>query len=85
MPKWRDIPGFHKAYKVSNDGQIRSVTRIRRTGTGFRHVSGITLRTGPMGKGYRGVHLASPGKTVNKYVHILVATAFIPNPKINRS
>ena len=74
---WRDVVGFEGFYKVSNKGNVRSVDRINHVG---REYSGRTLRSGYSADGYPQLQLCKNGKIKNKYIHRLVAEAFIPNP-----
>jgi hypothetical protein len=75
MPRelWKIVEGF-EAYEVSNLGKVR------------RRLPGITWKTPHIlkpslySKKYYGVTLCVSGKKFSRLVHILVASAFIPNP-----
>ncbi|WP_175813329.1 NUMOD4 domain-containing protein [Burkholderia contaminans] len=67
--QWRDIPGFECRYQVSDMG------RVRNQGTGQ------VLKPFPHRDGYLQVKLCGGGKQRTRFVHRLVATAFIPNPR----
>ena len=74
---WRDVKGYEGQYQVSNKGNVRSVDRINHIG---RRHSGRTLRSAYSADGYPQVALCKNGKMKTKYIHRLVAEAFIPNP-----
>lgn len=81
LPKqiWKDIEGFEN-YQVNQIGQVRSLN-YRQTGKVKR------LKSTPNSAGYLTVCLSKDGKRYPKYVHQLVAEAFIPNlnnlPQVN--
>jgi hypothetical protein len=74
MEFWAQIEGFPK-HQVSNLGRIRSITT--RTNTYF----GKILKTYEDKDGYLRLSLFKNGKKFPRYVHLLVAETFIPNPK----
>ena len=74
---WRDVEGYEGQYQVSNKGNVHSVARIDSLG---RKQGGRTLRPGYSTNGYPKVVLCKNGKMKTKYIHRLVAEAFIPNP-----
>ena len=69
--EWRDSVEFKNLYRVSNLGRVLSVRRgkaiIRKQRTNRQGYKIITTTI-------------AKGKTVSRYVHRLVAEAFIPNP-----
>lgn len=67
MEKWLKITDFD--YEVSNFGRIRGKYGLR--------------KLVPLKNGYLSVILRKDGKSYCKYVHRLVAEAFIPNPNNN--
>lgn len=76
LEQWKAIQGFEGKYEVSNKGRVRSMN-YNRTGEvkvlkSFKNQS----------TGYVQVALyeSSRGKMIPRYVHRLVAEAFIPNP-----
>ena len=81
---WRDIVGFEGLYKVSNKGVVYSVERISPQGN---KCGGFTLKPAIASGGYLQVKLYKNGIRKHKYIHRLVAEAFIPNsenlPQIN--
>lgn len=68
MEHWKEIAGFESQYEVSNKGQVR----IKKT----QRVLCPSLR----GRGYEAINLHKDGKQHQKYIHRLVAEAFIDNP-----
>lgn len=82
---WRAIQGYEGYYEVSDSGHVRSVDRtvIDRKGNP-RRLRGremkLTRTKGKDGNGYMVVNLCRDGTSNVALVHILVATAFIPNP-----
>lgn len=83
MTKWRWVKGFKGFYQVSTSGKVRSVDRIIERGEGIKQpMKGKVLQAKPGPKtGYCMVSLSKPGQKVSyRYVHRLVAEAFIPNP-----
>lgn len=55
-------------YEIFEDGQI------------FSHLTNKFLSPQKKGRGYLGVFLRVDGKTLQRYVHRLVAEKYIPNP-----
>ena len=81
---WRDVVGYEGLYKVSNKGNVRSVARKDSIG---RKCGGRTLRPVTTKDGYLRIDLHKNGVRNSKYIHRLVAEAFIPNaeslPQVN--
>lgn len=81
---WKDIAGFEGKYQISDDGEVKSLTRWVPNGShkGMCLQERI-LRQQPMPNGYLQVSLRDGTKTHVKYVHIMVAEAFLtkPSPK----
>lgn len=68
-PVWKPITGFEGRYEVSDLGQIRSLP------------SGRVLRGSKAGRGYPTVSLSLQGIVTRRYIHHVVAEAFIgPRP-----
>lgn len=68
---WKDVIGYEGQYKVSNLGRIKSYTLNQ----GGKLLSLTIARTG-----YPYVCIVRNGSKANKYVHRMVAMAFIDNP-----
>lgn len=65
---WRDVKGFEGLYKVNRKGEIYSV------------LNNIIRPPKDNGYGYNNINLNKNGKKITKYIHRIVAEAFIPNP-----
>ena len=74
---WRDINGYVGYYQVSNFGRVRSLDRYDSMG---RLHLGQILKITDNTHGYKKVMLYKDSKHTNKYIHRLVAEAFLPNP-----
>lgn len=70
---WKEVPGFNGDYYVSTCGRVLSCKEYR--GEQYRIMSLCSA-----GSGYSAVYLQKAGKSHLRYVHRLVAEAFIPNP-----
>ena len=64
---WKDVVGFEGLYKVSNKGRVLGARKM--------------LSSSSNGTGYQKVALFMGKKCCMRYVHRLVAQAFIPNPE----
>ena len=79
---WKPIRGYEGRYEVSDDGQVRGITRAERLKDGKsrtrkgRQLALMTKRTG-----YQCVNLYKDAHMTTQLVHRLVADAFIPNPE----
>lgn len=69
MQEWKPVVDYEGLYIVSNDGQIKSLFRYKRT-----------LKQSVGKHGYCTVELFKNGKSKRLLVHRITAQAFIPNP-----
>ena len=78
---WKVIEEFPN-YMVSNTGKVRSLDMRSRNGYGEYVKHGKILRGSDNGKGYKFVYLRKElgEPKVKRYIHRLVASAFIDNP-----
>lgn len=81
MEIWKDIEGFEGLYKVSNLGEIKSVTRTVNSCYNSSMIVKGKLRIQSLKAGYKYVDLSKDGKTKSLRVNRIVAIAFIPNPE----
>ena len=77
---WKDIEGYEGLYQVSTCGNIKSLPKVRRNGTGTYIQKERLLKPSNTSTGYKKVELCKDGKRKGFKVHRLVAIAFIPNP-----
>ena len=77
---WKDIEGAEGSYQVSNLGRVRSLDRYVSSKGGLCFKKGAVKSLFVSNVGYLRVHLHLEDGPVNKSVHRLVASAFLPNP-----
>lgn len=70
-PVWKPVPDFDGVYEVSSEGQVRRVA------PGHGATPGRLLQPGIGYGGYPVVRLTRDGRSSKRYVHRLVAAAFI--------
>lgn len=84
MEIWKDIKDFEELYEVSNKGRIRVkeryVNNSKNPSFKVRRKSKI-MSAIDHGNGYLYITLTKNGKRFNRYIHRLVASAFVKNPR----
>ena len=78
MEEWKDIKETGGQYQVSSHGRVKRLWRNTRGG-GIIHKEKI-LTLAKISNGYLQVSFYENKKSKAKYVHRLVASAFLPNP-----
>ena len=71
---WKDIQGYEGSYQVSSLGRIRSLPRKN-------HLTYSFMRPFYNENGYKCISLYKNNIKHNFYIHRLVASTFLPNPK----
>ena len=78
---WKDIPDYEGLYQISNLGRVKSLDRDIVYSNGTRHhINNKILQPQKSKYGYLFVTLTKDNKPHAKYIHQLIADAFIPNP-----
>lgn len=80
----KPIKGYEEYYEIDQFGRVFAKDRIVHVIDNGREydkrLRGKQMKQSVHTKGYKTVPLTKDGKTITKYVHRLVAGAFIPNP-----
>ncbi len=74
--EWTDIAGYEGIYKISNRGNIYSLSRIR-SGERYVRIGGKYLKPYPTKFGHLYCYLYKDGKKKQGYIHRLVYEAFV--------
>ena len=82
---WKAIEGYEGLYEVSNTGKVRSLDRriFAKLGSKtwkFVDIHGTIVKQSPNRDGYLRVMLSKKNKSIDYFVHRLVAAAFVDNP-----
>ena len=75
---WKNVEEYEGIYQVSNKGRVKNMGSLGNFGIAVKE---RLLRPGDNGHGYLWVNLCKDKVHKSKYVHRLVAEAFIPNPE----
>lgn len=79
---WKPIKGFEGYYEISNFGRIKALCRlIKRKNSGDFITKERILKLHKIPNGYIKVILYKDGVLFQRYVHRLVAEAFVHNPE----
>lgn len=78
---WKDVTGFEGFYQVSTLGRVRSLDRKIVGKDGFPRLHKGRVMSPGVIHGYKFLYLNKDGVKKRWYVHRLVASEFIPNPK----
>ena len=76
---WKKINNYEN-YEISTDGEVRSLDREVKTQKGSRHYKGKLLKPNIGTNGYYYVQLSKNSISETKYIHKLVAEAYLTNP-----
>lgn len=80
MEIWKNVPGMEGLYQVSNFGRIKSLARtIQRNNKGTLHTKEHFVKGSKDTKGYLQLDAKIDGKRVLKFIHRIVAEAFLDN------
>lgn len=79
--EWRSIKNYEGLYIISNYGRIISLSRIIHASNRDMFYPIKLLSPSPNKKGYLYITLCNGISRKKKYIHRLVASAFIPNPE----
>ena len=79
---WTPVSGYDGVYDVSSEGRVRRVEgQVFDRGLGaMKRIRGKIIKQKVKENGYARVMLCKDGKREERYVHRIVAKAFIPNP-----
>lgn len=80
LEQWRSVKGYEGLYEVSDLGRVRSLDRIIRSNGRVHRITGRVLVLCGDKDGYPKIKLSKNGRITMKFVHRLVADAFLPPP-----
>lgn len=76
MEIFKDVPNYEGIYKVSNFGNVKSVSRTIKNNKGFYLSKEIILKSAKSKNNYYSVVLRKENVSKTYRVHVLVAMAF---------
>lgn len=80
--QWQSISGYEGFYEINEIGIVRGIRRMIVLPNGkLREIPERVIKTRVNNRGYIDVRLSKNGITSTKFVHILLAETFIPNPE----
>ena len=75
---WKDIRDYEGIYQISNLGRIKSLSRkTKRKNNSYRIIKEKILKPEVVHTGYLMINLSKNSKTKKKFIHRLVAQAFL--------
>lgn len=78
---WKDVIGYENSYLISSYGRVVSLSKRLNITNGYYRITLPKLLSTQIDKnGYIVVSLSHKGKTIQRKIHRLIATSFIPNP-----
>ena len=77
MEEFRDIPGYEGLYQVSNEGRVKSLSRVIMRSNGIKQTFKERIMKQNLVKGYSLISLCKEGKRKSFSVHKLVAIVFL--------
>lgn len=82
QPIWKDITGYENRYQVSSEGRVKRLARTIICRNGIPKPLREQILTPHLNSnGYLWVQLIGPSGKDFRFVHRLVASAFVANPK----
>lgn len=78
---WMPVAGYEGYYEISNTGLVKSVCRKVVTGKTQRTIKERILKSRLNNYGYVEIRLSKDGISKTRFVHVLLAKAFLENPE----